>query len=137
MGVERDFKLFERASFLIMQEQAFFWQRFTSFITIHTGLFVLSTSIVVLAPTSPGTHQTRTGILCIAIVLAVAWIYIQRVSLHYVDRLKPQFHELREAIGLKYVPSPALLSSPRFSSTDVACVVPVLVLAVWISLLFV
>lgn len=111
------------------QEQSHYWIRFTGFATLHAGLFVFATSTKL-----EKWPYVSVGIALLGIVLAATWVEVQRLSLQYVDRWKPLYHDERRR--LKFDFSGIQRQDPRFSSTDLANVVPpVIVAIVWCVLL--
>jgi len=111
------------------RDQEFYWQRFASFAVIHAGLFVLAASNVI---------SCHLFIHIIGVLLAGILVYIQILSLVYVDRLKPQYHDMFKKAGLQYsYPGwfEKFKAKEKFSSTDVGVATTVIVLFLWILLL--
>src|SRR5436189_285135 len=76
----------------VMREQEIYWQRFTAFSALHAGAFVLLT-----APHLPKNHIAKGGV-----ILAVAWVLIQWVSLHYAHRPKALYDTLLKRLGIRF-----------------------------------
>jgi ABC-type uncharacterized transport system permease subunit len=106
----------------IAREQEYFWTRFSGFATLHAGLLVLVTSNATKSP------RFLSG--C-AIVLGIVWFYVQWASRFYVNRDKKRFHVVREKCGYPYVAHPTY-SRPFLSPTDIAVVVPIMLMVVWL-----
>jgi hypothetical protein len=107
-------------------EQEHYWTRFSGFATLHAGLLVLVTSDTIKQPKF---------LYCVAMFLGLLWFYVQFASLFYVNRLKPQFREVCEQRGFRY-PSHPIFSRRFLSTTDMALIVPVALMALWIVLFF-
>jgi hypothetical protein len=110
----------------IAREQEYYWTRFAGFATLHAGLLVLVTS---------STIKNAWIFSCIGIALGLVWLYVQWASSFYVNRFKPRFHKVREALHFPHVKH--WLFSRRFLSPTgvVAIPVPLSLTIVWIVLL--
>ena len=105
-----------------VQQQAFYWQRFAAFAALHAGLFVLATS---------NSLTESWPIEWLGALLGLIWVLVQWASLHYVDRVKPQYHELRERMGIRY-DDHWLFNRRSLSSTDLALYGTLVLLLIWI-----
>jgi len=113
---------------MVFQEQSFYWQRFTAFAGLHSGLFVLVTAALI------GTkYWAALFVTVLSLVLAALCIGIQSVSLRYMSRWKLAFHEARRGLGITQKVPP----DPRWSSTDLARCAPIVVFVVWVFVLFI
>ena len=108
-----------------LQEQNYYWQRFSAFATLHAGLFVLATSDSI---------TNRLPIYIIGIILAVAWVFIQWASLFYVERIKPFFFNRLETKGVR-LRRHWLFSEFKLSSTRIGVAVTVLIFLLWLIML--
>ena len=113
---------FQIVSDIVMREQTFYWQRFSAFAALHAGLLVLATSSALNSPVP---------VRVIGLVLGILWAYIQFVSRHYVNRLKPLYHEKREQLGIGYKRH-WLFDHAFLSSTNMGCIVALGVSVLWI-----
>lgn len=117
----------------VFREQECYWYRFYSFATLHAGAFVLTTSTAV--------KNIPVELAWGGLVLAAVWIYIQLISLYYVDRAKPLEYLVREDFKMDFTPTgwiailKPIFSKSWASSTDIAMCVPFIVLAAWIWVL--
>ena len=107
----------------ITLEQGFYWTRFSGFVTLHAGLFVLSTSDTIKHPLIFSS---------VAIFLGIIWFYVQKASHWYVNRLKPEFRKIYPKIGFRY-PQHCIFSCPYMDITFVALLVPIIITFVWIA----
>lgn len=115
-------RLFHLVQEQYLQQQAFYWQRYAAFAVLHGGLFVLATS---------DSLTKSWPVEWLGAVLSVIWVLVQWASLHYVDRMKPQYHELREQMGIRYE-GHWLFNRRWLSSTDLALYGTLFVLLIWI-----
>ena len=130
----------------VHREQEIYWIRFQGFAAIHAGSFVLVTSNVV---------EEKFVATLVGFFLGIAWVYVQWISLKYVDRPKRLYHWYRRSLGIlwsyeynllrnKDLPNlPKPHSSPtkwidwiqrksRYSSTDIGLMVPAGVILLWL-----
>jgi hypothetical protein len=75
----------------VHREQEIYWSRFQGFAAIHAGSFVLVTSNVV---------EEKFVATLVGFFLGIAWIYVQWISLKYVDRPKRLYHWYRRSLGI-------------------------------------
>lgn len=108
-----------------IQEQNYYWQRFSAFATLHAGLFVLVTSDSI---------SNKLPFYIIGIVLSIAWVFIQWASFFYVDRVKPLIDSRLEMQGIK-LKRHWLFSKYKGASTRIGVIVTLLVFLLWIVLL--
>lgn len=106
-----------------LNEQNFFWQRFTAFSALHAGL------LVIVASTSSAAAPVYLNI--VGLVLAVAWVLIQWASLYYVNRSKDRYYAMCQARGIDPPPKHWLFKGV-LSSTDIGVWVSVVTLIFWI-----
>jgi len=112
---------------LSIQEQGWYWSRFTAFSAMHAALFVLLS----VGDSSESTGRANGLIAGAGLVLSLAWMYIQAISLWYVKRYKRAFRALLHDAGLgskrpKYFP---------VSSTEVGAGVAASVGLLWVLLI--
>ena len=127
---ENQLRRFELLQQSFHTEQEIYWVRFTGFATLNGGLFALATSASV--------HESLVSsfvIFIFGIALSIIWIGVQVLSLRYVDRWKPTYHDERQKLGFDTAGENRKLN-PRWSSTDLGAIVPWLVSAVWVVLFF-
>lgn len=105
----------------IALEQEYYWTRFSSFATLHAGLFVLFTL-------DANKHQTLLS--GAAVGLGVVWMYVQVASLWYVNRLKSDFGKVSKQQGFHW-PNHPIFSKKFRSTTDVALLVPYGLTILW------
>ena len=124
--VSPDFELSSREELvtrLVHGEQTWFWSRFTAMSAMHAALFVL----LGVESASPAADWARYIVVGTGFVLAAAWVYIQRISLWYVERYKDEYRTVMERAGL-------LGTRPRYlplSSTRVGWLTSLAVWLVW------
>jgi hypothetical protein len=130
----------------VHREQEIYWSRFQGFAAIHAGSFVLVTSNVV---------EEKFVATLVGFFLGIAWIYVQWISLKYVDRPKRLYHWYRRSLGILWsyeynllknndLPNPKknkplltkwidwIQRKSRYSSTDVGLMVPTGVIVLWL-----
>lgn len=116
----------------VLREQDIFWQRFSSFATLHAGAFVLYSSD---APSSKYT------VALAGFILSILWIYIQWASLEYADRAKTLYHPLREYLGIDWnIPRKSLFAQTMgkyrwASSTNAGVLTAWIIFALWLFIL--
>lgn len=121
---EKEYRRFQLVQAERHQEQAHFWSRFTAFATLHAGIFIFATATNVLD------RPIATILIAIVgIILAAIWAEVLRLSLHYVNRWKPEYHATRAKLNFHFPDENT--TDPRYSSTDLALIVPYAVLAIW------
>lgn len=123
---------FEKLQFVrdvLMQEQHFYWARFSAFAAMNAGLFVLTTSTVLETPTAAGSDAQQL-LIGFAFALSIIWVFIQWISFYYVSRWKPTFHKLREKYGIS-LPRHWLFNSLGLSATGLGVFVTIVVAALW------
>lgn len=123
----------------VLREQEIFWLRFGSFAAVHAGALVLVTSEVV---------QAKWWLAAVGFALALAWSYVQWISLKYADRPKKLYHWYRRSLGIfwpyEYAPDQDVASISRWrrmvdaiqrvqlvSSTDIGILIPIGVAVLW------
>lgn len=119
-----DWKRLEFYNEELSLEQEYYWTRFSSFSTLHAGLFVLF---------SLEKFKHPRLLSCVAIGLGLVWIYVQGASLWYVNRMKPQFGDVANKLEINYPPH--FFSWRFFSTTDVALLVPLGLTILWSHIL--
>jgi hypothetical protein len=115
----------------VLREQEIYWSRFVAFATLNAGAFVL------IASEAIKTSAILTVLSVAGIGLALLWGYVQWISLRYVDRTKPLYHELRSKMGFSFAPSQhpiiaGIHETKWLSSTNIGVWVPILVTAMWV-----
>ena len=135
-------------------EQSHYWSRFVAFATLHAGLIVL------VASDAAQKRPANLIIPVLGLALGILWLFVQWLSRNYVDRWKPAYHKERKKLlfffpyerpadqlkasspntqfwkRLKLFLSSCGVASPLKASTDIARLVPVLVVLGWIALLY-
>lgn len=104
------------------QEQGWYWARFSALTAVHAGLFAFSS----VQERSPGLRILLTA----GMLFSGFWIWIQWLSLGYVNRSKERQHAYERNLGLR----PMERQRWRPASTDVGFLMTVGVGIAWVLL---
>lgn len=94
---------------------------------MHAGLLVIATT---------QTAKAIMTIVYLGIGLSIIWMAIQWRSLNYANKHKIKYYQLTEELGLEERRGKSAWNwlEQRTSSTDLASVVPIVVVIVWLWL---